>query len=315
MALRLFGGGFGRSRTCPACDAKVAADASFCPSCYMVFRPEGAAALREHLGGSRVPADVYLLRKLQSQDPDTGPVERKPIEALTTPPPPPAPSPPAAPVAAASAPEPEPADLLIAPDPLALFQDEPELLLPDVEAASPAEDDPAPELPLTPPPPAPAPPRVRTGVESFLAFTPPLPPATRSADGLPALLAWMLEHDRVIPNNLVRLETLHAKRFDDTPVGRLNYEQHVLLLVEDDLRLHPAQEVFDAHLLVLVDAYRRATEAYQAAPPEPEQASDPLWEMAMLASRLRLEAWVYRTRFGGPPRLAVPGRRPRRPGR
>jgi hypothetical protein len=210
-----------------------------------------------------------------------------------------------------AAPPPEPAatDILIAPDPLALFQDEPELLLPDIADPPPAEIDPAPELPLSPAPPAS--PQTRTGVESFFAFGPPLPPFTRSVDGLPALLAWMLERDPVIPNNLARLEAIHAERFDGLPPGRLSYEQHLLLLTEDDLRLHPTQELFDAHLLALIDAYRRAAEAYQAAPLDRDHANGPLWEMASAASRLRLEAWVYRTLFGGPPPVAAPGRRRR----
>src|SRR5512135_1436862 len=74
MALRLFGAGSIRARSCPACERNVKADATFCPSCYMVFRPEGAAALREFLQGGRVPPDVYLLRKMQTEDPDAGPV-------------------------------------------------------------------------------------------------------------------------------------------------------------------------------------------------------------------------------------------------
>jgi hypothetical protein len=40
----------------------------------MVFRPEGAAALREYLQGARVPPDIYLLRKMHTEDPNAGPV-------------------------------------------------------------------------------------------------------------------------------------------------------------------------------------------------------------------------------------------------
>ena len=76
VPLRLFGAGSTRVRPCPACERKIKADATFCPACYMVFRPEGAADLREFLQGARIPADVYLLRKMQSGDPNAGPVTR-----------------------------------------------------------------------------------------------------------------------------------------------------------------------------------------------------------------------------------------------
>lgn len=87
MPLRLFGGGSEKVRACPACEHEIAAQATFCPSCYMVFRPEGAAELRKYLHGSRVPADVYLLRKMQTEDPNTGPVIRVSPEAQSVPPP------------------------------------------------------------------------------------------------------------------------------------------------------------------------------------------------------------------------------------
>src|SRR5512138_545243 len=88
MPLRLFTrGGGGKARSCPACEGPVVPDATFCPSCYMIFRPEGAADLRQHLHGTRVPADVYLRRKLQTVDPDLGPVVRLPAAEPAAPPP------------------------------------------------------------------------------------------------------------------------------------------------------------------------------------------------------------------------------------
>ena len=86
MPIRLFGGRENdKGRTCPACEQNVAAAATFCPSCYMVFRPEGAADLREHLQGGRIPSDVYLLRKMQVEVPETGPVVREPARASVSP--------------------------------------------------------------------------------------------------------------------------------------------------------------------------------------------------------------------------------------
>ena len=97
MALRLFGGQEdSKVRKCPACESKIAAEATFCPSCFLVIRPEGSADLRAHLRGARIPTDVYLLRKMQAEDPNAGPVVRVPTEASAAPPAP-------RPVAAASA--------------------------------------------------------------------------------------------------------------------------------------------------------------------------------------------------------------------
>ncbi len=94
MSIRLFSGrGSDKRRTCPACEQKIAATANFCPSCYMVFRPEGAADLREHLQGGRVPSDIYLLRRLQAEDPDAGPVVRESGGTSLSPPSEPLPGP------------------------------------------------------------------------------------------------------------------------------------------------------------------------------------------------------------------------------
>ncbi|MFA5026923.1 MAG: hypothetical protein WC713_03540, partial [Candidatus Methylomirabilota bacterium] len=181
--MRFFGSGSSRQRSCPACEERIAAEASFCPSCFMVFRPQGAAALRKHLQGGRIPGDVYLLRKLQAADPDAGPVERSPV---VDPPAPPsasaAPPPPAAPV--------EPSERLVVPDPLALFQDdlEPEeIAIPSeplgVEESSSQEL----ELPLEPPV---KPQRgTRTGLPSLFRFGSPLPPPARTVREIPVLVA------------------------------------------------------------------------------------------------------------------------------
>jgi hypothetical protein len=312
MALRLFGGGSSRVRSCPACEEKVAADASFCPSCYMVFRPEGALALREHLRGGRVPTDVYLLRKLQTQDPDAGPVERRAVPEPVVPPAEPVP------VSSPDSPALSDTEPLVIPDPLALFQDDPEpavepIVEPAVElpvqAADAVEPEREPELPLEPPSTVPS--QVRRGVEAFFRFGSPLPPPTRTAEDLPRLLDWMFEHDPVIPNNLSRLNGIHATVFDAQAPGRLSYEEHLRFQVADDLWLHPTQEALDAHLAVLVEGYRRAAETYHGAPGESAGDDGALWRLSSAVSRIRIEAWIYRTLYGATPGLIPPARRRR----
>ena len=130
MLLRLFGAGSStRVRSCPACERKIKADVTFCPSCYMVFRPEGSAALREYLQGARIPGDVYLLRKMQSEDPNAGPVTRV-----------------SAPAGAAKVSPPEPALASSAESPPAPF--EPTIPpLPPVESAEPLPAPPSIEAP------------------------------------------------------------------------------------------------------------------------------------------------------------------------
>jgi hypothetical protein len=292
MPLRIFGGGNTRVRACPACERKVRVDATFCPSCYMVFRPEGAAALREYLQGARVPADVYLLRKMQSEDPNAGPVTRAARADVD-------------PTAGATLPA--------TPEPI------PDPLLSGEPAATPPPSEPLPAVPfLLVEPSSPSPPmraargsaRGRNGVEGLLLFEEPLPPIGGVGADLGGLLAWMLEHDPLIPNNLVRLAVIHAAVHEATPAGRLRYEEHILLQVSDDLGLHPAREGLGVHLGQLALAYRRAAEAYRKAAGSGESAlNSALWQMASVASRLRIEAWIYRSRYGDMPQ--IPGARQR----
>jgi hypothetical protein len=281
MPLRLFGWqGTGKYRSCPACEQKIAADATFCPFCYMVIRPEGAADLREHLQGGRIPSDVYLLRKFQVDDGNTGPVLRHLAEPIVAESPPPSPSP---------LPEPSPQ----APSPPSPPQaDSPQLTIPAVTE------------------PAPPPPRSITpirapqwkGIFSFFKFEAPLPPATASLDDLPALLRWMLERDPLIPNNLERLEVLHASVFRSGPAASLGYEQHLLLQIQDDLLFHATQEPLDTHLVQLSATYRHAAATYHmAVDKEGAEANTALWQMSSLASRLRVESWVYRSRYDARP--------------
>ena len=303
MPLRLFGGGSEKVRACPACEHEIAGEAMFCPSCYMVFRPEGAVELRKHLHGSRVPADVYLLRKMHTEDPNTGPVILVSPEAQSAPRP--------AGVAAPAQTEPIPA-----PVPA------PETPTPQVSDAPAPTSTPAPSPSLTAPPDtqtaqvgtaelpeaeASASPKVRAwkGVYALVKFDPPLPSPTQAVEEVPSFLAWMLERDPVIPNNLELLETIHTETFRDGPAGALGYQQHLLIQIADDLLLHPTQETLDTHLGLLGAAYRRAAGAYHAAARKGENERDAaLWHMASTASRLRVEAWIYQSRYGTTPEIA-----------
>lgn len=147
----------------------------------------------------------------------------------------------------------------------------------------------------------------RTSVELLLSFDRSRPPATRAVEEVPALFEWMLDQDPVIPNNLPRLEEIHAAVFQGRPAGRLMYEEHILLQVADDLLLHPPREALDVHLVLLARGYRRAAEAYHSSPQGGKATDEALWQMASMASRLRLEAWMYRSRYEAPPMVAGRG--------
>ncbi len=294
MPLRLFGGqGDNKFRRCPACESKIAADATFCPSCFLVIRPEGAADLRAHLRGARIPTDVYLLRKMQAEDPNAGPVVRLPADSLS--------APPVAPGSSAGTTSPgKLVDSVIGP-----------------ALATPEARHPAPSYPAAvtggPRGKTDALPKVRawTGVHSLVKFDPPLPPRAQAVEAIPALFKWMLERDPVIPNNLELLEGIHARVFPNGPAENLGYERHVLLLITDDLLLHPTKETLADNLGRLGAAYRRAAGAYHAtAEKDQGEATAALWQMSNVATRLRVEAWVYHTRHGVPPEITRP-RRPR----
>lgn len=290
--MRLFGAGSIRVRPCPACEREIKADATFCPACYMVFRPEGAADLREFLQGARVPADVYLLRKMQSGDPNAGPVTRV--------------APPSVTAESSAAPVVRPPDVPT------------EVAAAEIEIPTVPPSPPVPEAVLQEPPaPAERKPasthgqngrfrsRPKSGIEGLLTFTTPLPPVARSIEDVPALFAWLLDRDPLIPNHLGRLQTLHAEVYRSKPAERLGYVEHIQLQVADDLLLHTTEEALGFHLAHLATAYRRAAEWYH----QTESGGDAgvsnraLWEMASAASRIRLEAWVYHARYGETPRL------------
>jgi hypothetical protein len=270
----------------------------FCPSCYLVIRPEGAAELRKHLRGGRIPTDVYLLRKMQVEDPNAGPVVRlvgnaQPSAPTLEPPVPPLAAPPPSEPPAAQSPD------IVSPSPPAPATSEASATMPTADTTGSPQRE--------------AGTRHRgqawTGVRSLLTFDPPLPPPTHSPEETPGLLAWMLERDPLIPNNTDLLETIHTDTFRSGPAARLGYTQHVLLQIADDLMLHPTQETLSDHLVMLAGAYRRAAGAYHSAADKAQEETYPaLWQMASMASRLRVEAWVYRTRHGAPPGITRPRR-------
>jgi hypothetical protein len=71
------------------------------------------------------------------------------------------------------------------------------------------------------------------------------------------------------------------------------------------LWLHATQESLGIHLGQLVAAYRRAAEAYRKAEGgEQTQGNAALWHLASVASRLRMEAWVYQVLHDGMPPIA-----------
>jgi hypothetical protein len=119
----------------------------------------------------------------------------------------------------------------------------------------------------------------------------------------------MLERDPVIPNNLELLETIHAGTFRDGSAAQLRYQQHLLIQIADDLLLHSTQETLNTHLGLLAAGYRRAAGAYHATAQKGERERNvALWQMASTASRLRVEAWVFRTRYGVAPDTTRPRR-------
>jgi len=254
----------------------------------MVFRPEGVSALREFLHGARIPADIYLRRRLQSKDPDAGPVVMAP----------------ALPTASASAhgapppqlegtPQPTPEPVPVLEEPAAA----------PVVASPPSSQQPTVESTAEPPP---VPPK---GVDGLLRFKNPLPPPASRPEDVPAVYAWMLEYDPVIPNNLRVLQAIHDAVFPQNPLRQVGYEQHVVLLAADDTGLFVNSDAHNMLLLQLAGAYRRASEAYRLAGEDESAANLALWELASLASRLRVSAWVFATRYGQAPELVSPRQR------
>ena len=252
----------------------------------MVFRPEGAAALREYLQGARIPPDVYLLRKMQTEDPDAGPVTCvAPGETAGRAAPPPE----TPPIPRTQVSAPQPSSPVEQPDQAPAATTQPARPAPK-PASEPGGSQGGPSRQKS-----------RNGVEGFLTFVHPLPPPAHSTEELPALYAWMLEKDPVIPNNLDRLREIHADVFRDKPVARLGYEQHLLLQAAEDLWVYATEDALAFHLAQLAAAYRRAADAYRKAELDGAAVSHPLWQMASLATRMRLEAWVYHARHGESP--------------
>jgi hypothetical protein len=246
----------------------------------MVIRPEGAADLREYLRGARIPSDVYLLRKMHLKDPNSGPVSRVSEQEPT---PPPAMVPDRLsiqPVAFVSPALPVPSS----PEGFALSAST------DTDSTSRVDSE------------EPSRSRAWAAGYSLIRFDGPLPPATHTVEEAPVLLAWMLEQDPMVAGLTDVLAAAHARTFGDDPVAQVGYQRHLLLLIGDDLLLHPNQEALAGHLEVLAAAYRRAVGASHAAVKRGQKVDYPaLWRVASLACRLRLEAWVYRSRHGVSP--------------
>jgi hypothetical protein len=146
--------------------------------------------------------------------------------------------------------------------------------------------------------------KLRNGVEGLLAFQNPFPPLAVSGEDVPRLFAWMLERDPLIPNNLARLAAIHKAVFQGKPAACLSYEQHLILQVTEDLGLYGSKECLGFHLGHLAAAYRKASDAYRNAESDESAAANAaLWQIASLATRLRVEAWVYYGLHGESPQL------------
>jgi hypothetical protein len=113
----------------------------------------------------------------------------------------------------------------------------------------------------------------------------------------------------VIPNNLTVLQGIHDAVFPRNPLRQVGYEQHVVLLAVDDATLFASNEAYNLLLIQLASAYRRASEAYRKADGDEAAVQRALWDMASLASRLRIGVWVFSTRYGQPPELLSPRQR------
>jgi hypothetical protein len=129
-------------------------------------------------------------------------------------------------------------------------------------------------------------------------------------DDLPSLIRWFLKNDRLLPNNLEILEealrVLHGSE-DGRP-----YARHLAETIADDLRTYDSPELLQAHLTLLTTVHARTLDALRtlASPypdlrspadlPEPEKQK--MWglcfTLGLTATRLRVEGWIYRSRYG-----------------
>jgi len=129
-------------------------------------------------------------------------------------------------------------------------------------------------------------------------------------DDLPSLIRWFLKNDRLLPNNLEILGEAH--RILHGPADGWTYELHLASAIADDLRTYDSPELLQGHLTLLTTVYARTLEALRtlASPypnlrspadlPEPE--GQKMWglclTLGLTATRLRVEGWMYRSRYG-----------------
>jgi len=129
-------------------------------------------------------------------------------------------------------------------------------------------------------------------------------------DDLPSLIRWFLKNDRLLPNNLEILEEAH--RVLHGPEDGWTYERHLASTIADDLRTYNSPELLQGHLTLLTTVHARTLEALRtlASPypnlrspaelPEPERHQ--MWGLCLMlgltATRLRVEGWIYQSRYG-----------------
>lgn len=265
-------GGTGSPR-CPACEASLPLECSFCPHCYMVLRPEGMADLQQALQGQKIREDIYILRKLHDgHDEDVIPV-REPCAPPSAPP--------------------------------ALPARSVQLDLSHCTAVPSA-----PPGDVTTPPPRKSAPRTRRPPPQPLmtyAFAGD-PPA--GLDDLPSLIRWFLKNDRLLPNNLEILAEAHRIHYGLE--DGWTYERHLASTIADDLRTYDSPELLQGHLTLLTTVYARTLEAlrtlaspypYLRTPADlPEGERHKMWglclTLGLTATRLRVEGWTYQSRYG-----------------
>jgi hypothetical protein len=230
------------------------------------------ADLHQALQGSRVRQDIYILRNLHRGD-DEGVVLLPTSEQSRTPPP------------------------TVSPEANSIEREQ------------------------QTPPPDPKP-RLRSGEGQghgllTYSFASP-PPACTSLQDLPPLVEWFLRQDPLIPNNLEVLEEAHRKIHDRQP--QLPYQHHLTLAITDDLRTYDTQELLQKHLALLTTAYARTLHAFRDLAsrypgldtpdriPEPDRHR--IWELCvsigLIATRLRVEGWIYQERYGVTPLAKKP---------
>ncbi len=255
------------SSSCPACETPLRPERSFCPHCCMVLRPEGMAELHQALQGTKVREDIYILRNLHR-----GTEEQVFVSGQASVP----------------------------------------------HSGSPLSSSPVGHAPARP---AARGRRLRDQKpksrsrhkrpQGLMTYTfSSSPPTYVGPEDLPAFIRWFLNHDPLIPNNLEILEEAH--RLLCGVQDNWTYERHLAWAIADDLRTYDSLPLLQEHLLLLTTVYARTLQSLrrigshepklQSPADLPESRRQEMWELCLrlglTATRLRVEGWIYRQRYG-----------------